>query len=373
MKAGYIQAMSSAGLSGAALLIPNMLRDDLGANTMEIGVITASFSMALFISSYIFGRASDVHGRRLYLQAGLALTCISLFLLVFVNSIETLAVVRIMVGLCAGIYPSALLAHVYESEGKVGRFTAFGSLGFGVGTFVAGFVGIYYQIFLISSLLLLVAYILSLRLSFGEEKMRKVPFFPVAIMKHNFPVYLSVMFRHTGANMIWVVYPIFLADLGANMLFIGLMYGINATGQFILMRFIDRFNARYLVMAGFLISILTFPSYTLVTRPEEVIPMQISIAASWSCLYVGSIKYLMERNDEKGTTAGLLQSSLSISAILGALLGGVMVFTLGYHGSMYIATGLAVVGFFVFVIGNRFLTRQEKIVLDGKGDAGTWT
>lgn len=373
MKAGYIQVLSSAGLSGAALLIPNMLRDELGANTIEIGIIAASFNLALFASSYVFGRASDVNGRRLYLRGGLALTCIALFLLVFANDTGTLAVVRILIGLCAGIYPSALLAHVYETEGKVGKFTAYGSLGFGIGTFFAGFIGIYYEIFLISSILLLFAFLISTRIKFGEEVVHKVPFFPVAIMKRNFPVYVSVMFRHTGANMIWVVYPIFLADLGASMLFIGFIYGINAVGQFIFMRFIDRYKTSHLVMVGFIMSIITFPSYTLATRPEEIIPMQITIAAAWSCLYVGSIKYLMERNDEKGTAAGLLQSSLSISAIIGALIGGATVFALGYHGAMYIATVLAIIGFFVFVLSNRFMDRREKMVKGDGSNEGTWT
>lgn len=367
MKAGYIQLLSSAGLSGAALLIPNMLRDELGANTMEIGLITASFNLALFLSSYTFGRASDVHGRKLYLQGGLALTAIALFLLVFANSKETIAVVRILIGLCAGIYPSALLSYVYETEGKIGKFTAYGSLGFGIGTFIAGALTIYYEIFLASGLMLLVAYFISIRLTFVGEKMHKVPLFPAAMIRHNFPVYVSIMFRHTGANMIWVVYPLFLADLGATPLFIGFVYGINAVGQYMFMRFIDRFKTHHLVVAGFIFSILTFPSYTLATRPEEIIPMQVSIAAAWSCLYVGSIKYLMERNEEKGTSSGLLQSFLSISAIIGALVGGVTVFALGYHGSMYIATGLAIIGFFVFVMGNRFMVRKEKGVIAPKG------
>ncbi len=363
MKAGYIQLLSSAGLSGAALFIPNMLRDDLGANTMEIGLITAAFNLALFASSFFFGRASDVHGRKLYLQGGLALTSIALFLLVFVDSKESIAVVRILIGLCAGIYPAAMLAYVYESEGKIGKFTAFGSLGFGIGNFVAGVIAIYYQIFMVSGLMLLFAYILSLRLTFSGQTMHKVPLFPAYIIKHNFPVYVSIMFRHIGANMIWVVYPLFLADLGASAVFIGFIYGINAVGQYVFMRFIDRFKTYHLVMAGFVFSILTFPSYTLATTPEQIIPMQVSIAAAWSCLYVGSIKYLMERNEEKGTSSGLLQSFLSISAIIGALVGGVTVFTLGYHGSMYIATAMGMVGFIVFITGNRFLDRREKGVI----------
>jgi len=367
MKAGYIQLLSSAGLSGAALLIPNMLRDELGANTMEIGLITASFNLALFLSSYIFGRASDVHGRKLYLQGGLALTTISLFLLVFANSKETIAVVRIMIGLCAGIYPSALLTYVYETEGKIGKFTAYGSLGFGIGTFIAGLLTIYYEIFLVSGLMLLVAYVISTRMMFTSEKVHQVPLFPAAMIRHNYPVYLSIMFRHTGANMIWVVYPLFLADLGATPLFIGFVYGINAIGQYIFMRFIDRFKTYHLVMAGFVFSIITFPSYTLATRPEEIIPMQVSLAAAWSCFYVGSIKYLMERNEEKGTSSGLLQSFLSISAIIGALVGGITVYALGYHGSMLIATALAIIGFLIFIVGNSFMNREEKGVIAPKG------
>lgn len=367
MKAGYIQLLSSAGLSGAALLIPNMLRDEMGANTMEIGLITASFNLALFLSSFIFGRASDVHGRRLYLQAGLILTSISLFLLLFVDSKESVAVVRVMIGLCSGIYPSALLSYVYETEGKIGRFTAFGSLGFGIGTFIAGVLAIYYEIFFASGVMLLLAYLISTRLVFKGEKVHKVPLFPLAIIKHNFPVYVSITFRHTGANMIWVVYPLFLADLGASPLFIGFVYGINAIGQYVFMRFIDRFQTNHLVIAGFIFSIITFPSYTLATRPEEIIPMQVSIAAAWSCLYVGSIKYLMERNEERGTSSGLLQSFLSISAIIGALVGGITVFAIGYHGSMFIATCLAIIGFLIFLLGNRALTRREKGVIVSQG------
>jgi predicted MFS family arabinose efflux permease len=136
--------------------------------------------------------------------------------------------------------------------------------------------------------------------------------------------------------------------------------------QYVFMRFIDRFKTNHLVIAGFVFSILTFPSYTLATRPEEIIPMQVSIAAAWSCLYVGSIKYLMERNEEKGTSSGLLQSFLSISAIIGALVGGATGFALGYHGSMFIATLLAIMGFVIFILGNRFLSREEKGVIAPK-------
>jgi predicted MFS family arabinose efflux permease len=66
----------------------------------------------------------------------------------------------------------------------------------------------------------------------------------------------------------------------------------------------------------------------------------------------------MERNKEKGTSAGILQSVLSISAILGALLGGVAEEIYGYHGCMYLATAIAIVGFFIFIISDRWATKR---------------
>jgi len=105
-------------------------------------------------------------------------------------------------------------------------------------------------------------------------------------------------------------------------------------------------------------SIITFPSYTLATIWWQIIPAQLMIALAWSTLYVGSVKYVMERNDEKGTSAGLLQSALSISAILGALLGGVAAEVFGYHGCMYLATVIALAGLVIFVVSDRWASRH---------------
>jgi predicted MFS family arabinose efflux permease len=73
------------------------------------------------------------------------------------------------------------------------------------------------------------------------------------------------------------------------------------------------------------------------------------------------MKYVMERNDEKGTAVGILQSVLSVSAILGALLGGAVSFAFGYHGAMYVATGLAVAGLVMFAMSDTWMrTRIRK-------------
>ncbi|MEM3059402.1 MAG: MFS transporter [Methanomassiliicoccales archaeon] len=359
MKASTIQMLSSAGLSAASLLIPNLARNEFGSTNAEIGIIVAAYNTSVFLSSYFFGRASDVYGRRFVLVCGLLLSSIATGLHVFANSTSSLIIIRIIVGICAGMFPSALIAYVYESGKKIGKFSAYGSLGFGLGVFVAGFIGVYYEIFIASAVLLATAFALSLYLPFGKQSLHKIPLFPASILKKNLPICVSVMLRHIGANMIWVTYPIFLEDLGAGALFIGAIYAVNSIGQFIFMQFLDRYSSHLLVVAGFILSAITFPSYTLAVVYWQIIPAQITLASAWSCLYVGSLKYVMERNEERGTVTGILQSFLSISAIIGAVLGGLISFKYGYHGSMYFATMLAVSGLIVFVFSNH-LKRSAK-------------
>ncbi|MEM0449462.1 MAG: MFS transporter [Methanomassiliicoccales archaeon] len=355
MKPSTIQLLSSASLSAASLLIPNLARDGFGASNWEIGILVAGYSAAIFVSSYFFGRFSDIHGRKRVLQSGLLLAAIALFLQIFAYNTFALTVSRLIVGMCAGIYPAALLAHVYENDKKIGKFSSYGSLGFGLGTLIAGIIGIYLEIFIFSAAMMLIAFAISLKLPFGKESIHHVPLFPKDILRRNFPVYLSIMFRHTGANMIWVIYPLFLADLGASPLFIGAIYAVNALGQFFFMQMTDKYKAVPLVVIGFIMSIVTFPSYTLAQVYWQIIPSQIMIALAWSTLYVGSIKYIMERNEEKGTSAGLLQSALSISAIMGALLGGFASGFFGFKGCMYIATAVAIIGLAIFLFGNRWI------------------
>lgn len=358
MKASTVQFFSSAALSSASLLIPNLAEDVFGANTGDIGVIVASYSAALLVSSYYFGRYSDVHGRRFVLKAGLLLSAAALLLQVMASGTWSLMLARILVGLCAGMYPSALIAYVYDSDRKVGKFSSIGSLGFGFGVFFAGLIGIYNGIFIFSSVVMFIAFLVSLFLPFGKETHQKVSLFPKEVLKRNFPIYLSIMFRHTGANMIWVIYSLYLASLGADPLFIGAIYAVNAFGQFVFMQFCDRYRSNPLILVGFVMSILTFPSYTLATVYWQIIPAQIMIALAWSTLYVGSIKYVMERNEEKGTAAGLLQSFLSVSAILGALLGGAAAEVFGFHGCMYMATVIALAGLIIFLWSDRWATKH---------------
>ena len=131
----------------AVTYVPILAREGLGVSEILIAVIAGGYATARFLSSYIFGRAGDVYGRRIIIRLGLFLAAISFGLLLLSSSFETLFIVRVLNGFCIGMYPGALTAYAFESEMKMGRFATWGAAGWGVGTLFSGFVAgfnIYY-------------------------------------------------------------------------------------------------------------------------------------------------------------------------------------------------------------------------------------
>jgi MFS family permease len=354
VKVGTVQMLSSAALFSSIFFMPLVLKDGMGVDEAGIGLIVAAYGVSIFFSSWLFGRMADVRGRRRLMQLGL-LACAGVSALqYFARTPESLTAVRVAMGLVAGTFPSALMAYAYESTGKAGKFASFGAMGWIVGTFLAGAVAVYglYAPFLLSSALFVAAFAVSLALPFPKEVHLKVPFFPVDVIRRNAPAYAAVLMRHTGANMIWVVYPIFLARINPDPFWIGLVYAVNSGTQFVIMQLIDRYEGKSLLAAGLGISALTFYLFTISTSEWQIFIDQIFLGASWACTYVGALKCILARNAERSTSSGLLDSTLSLSMIVGSIVGGVVAGLFGYTATMYIAmamsiSSLALFGFMV--------------------------
>lgn len=364
MRWNAVQMLTNAAISSSVMVIP-LLAQELGANDIEIGVIGAVYGLALFVSYYVFGVMSDIYSRRAVLWAGLSLSSIFFFFQVFAGSPLSLALVRIAAGFSVGIFPSALVAHVYEMKKPLGKFLSYGSLGWAVGNAIVGPIALYFGgdtvnavytyhvIFVASSIFFATSFLISLSSPKISTPHVRTRFFSFEPFKRNWYVYLSMFIRHTGAQCVWVIFPLFLASLGADLMWIGFIYALNSALQFIIMRHVHRFDEMHLIRAGALLSALVFVLYSLATTYYHILPMQIIIAAAWSCMYVGSMSYLMRRNEEKATCAGILSSIISLSGIVGPLLGGIISYYFGFVATMYFASGMSFVSFLVFDLSGK--------------------
>jgi len=344
MDSNLIQLLTYASRMLGIIFIP-LMAIELGATYLEVGIIVAAYNFALFLSSYMFGRASDMHGRKLLLTLGLLASSLSFFLQIFIDGAFSLMVFRAVVGFCVGVYPPALTAYVYERRESIGKFSAYGSLGWTLGSFIAGVIAVYSQIFILGSGMFFLAFLLSLRMPEIEFERVDVPFFPVKLIRENSSVYLPFLLRHIGALAIWAMFPIFLKELGADKFWIGAIYSVNALVQFLVMRKLDGFNSTSLFRIGMLLSALAFLSFTFAQDHYQMIPTQVLLGFSWSCVYVGALLFLTGRNIERASSVGILNSIIGFAGILGPILGGIISEFLGLREVMYFAVGLTLIGF----------------------------
>jgi DHA1 family multidrug resistance protein-like MFS transporter len=336
-------------------IFQSLWADRLEASRFEVGLIGSSYGIAYFVSSFIFGRQSDRHGRLLFVRLGLALGAGAYVLQMAAIDPITLLAIRAFVGFCLGISSAAIMAYVYEAEGQVGRFAAYGSLGWLFGCLAAAIASAatgttkssttFYALFAVSGAASALAFLLSFTLKEDRGRSLKVPLFPISLIRDNGRVYIPFFMRCLGSSAVWAVFPLFLVqEIGTSRLWVALLDAINMGLQFVFMRFVERFRSTWVLATGLVTSVIVFASYGLATHYGQLVPFQILLAVSWSCLWVGSLSFLLGRSVERGTAAGLLYSMTYLSAGFGPLIGGFVSETWGFRALMFVASGLTFLG-----------------------------
>ena len=317
----------------------------LGASNLEVGLIAASYGMAYFVSSFLFGRQSDMQGRMVFIRYGLALSALAYLLQIFAPSPMTLLAARGVIGFCLGISSAALMAYVYESGAQVGSFASYGSLGWFFGAVLAAATRSYEALFIASAVASAIAFLVSLTLHEEEEESHiKMAVLPVGVIWTNRKIYLPFLLRHVGATAIWSVFALYLAGIGASTLWIAIMDIINMGGQFIAMQVVQRFNPARMFTLGLLASGLVFAIYGVANHYLQLIPIQVVLAIAWSCLFVGALNFLLGKNVERGTAVGLLYSTSSLAGGIGPFLGGAISQVWGFSTVMYASSVLSFAG-----------------------------
>ena len=169
-----------------------------------------------------------------------------------------------------------------------------------------------------------------------------------------------MLIRHTGANIVWAVFPLFLVDvLHLNVLEIGIINAFNPFVQFFVMQRIDRYGSLTLIIAGLLGSIATFVLFVLAWDFWSMFAIQILLGFSWATLYVGSLKFITEENPETGTAGGWFNSVTSLSSIIGPIAGGFLA-AVSYYLTFTVAAVSAVVALAVYLVAlRRFQGERE--------------
>jgi predicted MFS family arabinose efflux permease len=214
-------------------------------------------------------------------------------------------------------------------------------------------VGTHREIFALASLAMAASFLLALRLPPRPEVRVRVPWLPREVIRNNAPAYVAMLLRHTGAAAVWIIFPLYLQQLGAGPLEIGVLYFLNTGSQFVFMGFLDRYRPGPLVVGGLLASSAVFMLFYAAPVWWLLVPVQLLLALSWALLYVGALAWVMERNVERATSTGLLQSTTSLANVLGPALGGAVAHAAGYDATMVLAAFLSLAAVPVFLASAR--------------------
>ncbi|HEY48731.1 MAG TPA: MFS transporter [Dehalococcoidia bacterium] len=330
-----------------SLIFMPLFADEMGASEFEVGLIIAAYGIAVFISAFLFGRLSDLHGRLVFIRLGLALAAGAYLLQLVAHGPMILLVVRAFIGFAFGISLGAAMAYVFESGSRVGRYAGFSAGGALVGALVADDIGGYDALFIASAIGAGLALLASLTLREEPRERIPVPALPVDIIWANRRVYLPFLLRHLGACAIWSIFPLFLYGIGADKGWIGNLWAINVGGQFVAMQLVQRFHPARMFAVGLVLSLAVFIGYGVSTHYLQLIPVQIVLAIAFSCLWVGALTLLMRRNVERGTAVGLLYTTEHLAGGVGPLMGGAVAQAWGFSAVMFCAAGLTFGGMLV--------------------------
>jgi MFS family permease len=340
---GLVNFFLSFATQGSIIFIP-LLGADLGASDFQVGLVGAVYGTAFLSSSLYSGWKSDRLGRLVFVRWGLLISSAAFATQLFANSVLVLMLVRGAVGFSLGIATAAMIAYAFEADIDMGKYSSYGSLGWIFGALAAAFVADIQMLFWLSFIFCLLAFLLSL--AFHKKPVYKFSAPPNLwhVLRRDYRVYLAVFLRHLGAAAVWIILPLYLASLGMDKFWIGLLWGINFAVQFLVMRFMERFSEVKIFFFGQLISVLVFTAMAFFTGRTHLIIIMALLGVAWSCLYVGALLIVLRSGEEKGTAGGLFQATLNLCSAVGPFLGGLIAQGWGYRGVLFFAAALGLAG-----------------------------
>ena len=89
-----------------------------------------------------------------------------------------------------------------------------------------------------------------------------------------------------------------------------------------------------------------FVGLSLITEWWMAMPFMALVGATWAFLYIGGSFHLME-NNPRSTSTGIFGSTISIGAVVGPIIAGVIAFAFDYVSVMYFAVTIIIVAFVV--------------------------
>ena len=345
------------GIGALIPVLPFTVIEELGQSETVMTALLASFSLAMFISNPILGRASDYLGRKPVLVVSLFVNMLAHIWFAVSTDILSLFAARILAGLAAGNI-GVIQAVITDNTAPENRAKSMGMLGAAIG---AGFVlgpalggllsgvgdGPVHQVpFLVAASFAFLAFCLALRLQPASPRNSEASsgsasaLSPAILMRRPVMLFAAAFFcLNLSFSQVEATHVLLLKDalgFGARQtgwvfVYIGVCIIIVQGG--LIGRLVRRFGEMAVLSAGVILlcsgqivtSVMTLPDLimALLTLPTVIgLTTAICVGFALTNPSLSAASSHIAGEDERGGVLGVVQGCGSLGQVLGLLLAG---------------------------------------------------
>ncbi len=359
---GYLVMIYFSFFSTLYLYLPLIVKD-LSVEKTYIGILGTFYSLGSVLSGFFISPIIDKYKKYTitFIRIALILQAILIFSLLLFDNIYYYIIVLLSIGLTGAFY----IGTCFSLSNNRGITVSISSLGFLIGYFIGSIVNNYKFMFISIFFLYILGFILLFLFILKKNESNYTQAIDnnndsIKIFLKNINIYLPLVFRHSGAAMIWLFFTYILLNYyHLDLKAIGILNAINIVVQTfsnpILAIFVYKINKKLisfiLVIFGYFLSALYFILFYFVKDFHLLCILQVLLGLSFSSLYLGNIENLILNNKEKITALSLLSSVMSLSNLIGSFLGTIL-FNLGYKFMFFVAFILSFLALVFYILGN---------------------
>lgn len=359
---GYLVMIYFSFFSTLYLYLPLIVKD-LSVEKTYIGILGTFYSLGSVLSGFFISPIIDKYKKYTitFIRIALIIQAILIFSLLLFDNIYYYIIVLLSIGLTGAFY----IGTCFSLSNNRGITVSISSLGFLIGYFIGSIVNNYKFMFISIFFLYILGFILLFLFILKKNESNYTQAIDnnndsIKIFLKNINIYLPLVFRHSGAAMIWLFFTYILLNYyHLDLKAIGILNAINIVVQTfsnpLLAIFVYKINKKLisfiLVIFGYFLSALYFILFYFVKDFHLLFILQVLLGLSFSSLYLGNIENLILNNKEKITALSLLSSVMSLSNLIGSFLGTIL-FNLGYKFMFFVAFILSFLALVFYILGN---------------------
>jgi len=361
-----------SSMLGAGIVVPllPLYAESMGASGLWLGFIFAGFAISRTLFTPLFGRLSDLKGRKLFLVIGLFTYALISFTYILADQVYQLVLIRLVHGVTGALILPIAQAYIGDlsPEGEEGKWMGYSNAaffsGFGFGPLMGGVLAAQWGMniaFITMGVLNLLAFFIAVVMLPRSDLKKSVATSPLSFldMRRSSNMAGLCSFRLAialGRSSFFTFLPLLAAvsfRLPENLIgilisvHVLLMSALGVPGG----RLADIFSRRALVVIG---SLVIFTYLFLVPLSAGFWPLlALCILGSvGSAMATPSVLALTVEEGRKygmGSAIAAITMAMSIGMSLGPILTGAIVDLININAAFYFSAGLALLGMGLFV------------------------